>query len=386
MNYLTRHRPASALRGSLAIICSWGILLFANLAAAQGVTADTITLGQSASLTGPSEELGREMKAGAEAYFNAVNDAGGVNGRKIKLLSLDDASMPDRTKANTLKLLNEENVFALFGYTGTHSINPMLQLVEKNKVPFFAPASGDLTTRDPVSRYVFNIRASYNEEIEKIVDQLVRRGLTKIALFYQNDPYGRAGLAALEGALRQRKSNILIFGSADRNSVNVASSAQTISKSGAQAVIVVAGSSTASAFIREMKRLGSGAQFCLLSSVGAKTAAALLGDDGRGVEVSQVVPLPYSDSEPLGREYLKRIGGPGKASFASLEGYIAASVFVEGLKKAGKALTRESFVDALDKLGSVDLRGFRVKFSANNHNGSNLVELTVLGAGGNYKR
>ena len=168
--------------------------------------------------------------------------------------------------------------------------------------------------------------------------------------------------------------------------MNVASSAQTISKSGAQAVIVVAGSSTASAFIKEMKRLGSGAQFCLLSSVGAKTVASLLGDDGRGVEVSQVVPLPYSESEPLGREYLKRIGGPGKASFASLEGYIAASVFVEGLKKAGKGLTRESFVDALDKLGSIDLRGYRVKFSAVNHNGSSLVELTVLGAGGNYKR
>ena len=386
MNYLTRARQAGALRSGLAIVCSAAILLSANLVSAQGVTADTIVLGQSASLSGPLEELGREMKAGAEAYFNAVNDAGGVNGRKIKLLSLDDAGMPDRTKTNTLKLLNEENVFALFGYTGTYSINPMLQMVEKNKVPFFAPASGDLTTRDPVSRYVFNIRASYNEETEKIVDQLVRRGLTKIALFYQNDAYGRAGLAALERALRARKSNILIFGSADRNSVNVASSAQTISKSGAQAVIVVAVASTASAFIREMKRLGSGAQFCLLSSVGAKTVAALLGDDGRGVEVSQVVPLPYSDSEPLGREYLKRIGGPGKASFASIEGYIAASVFVEGLKKAGKSLTRESFVDALDKLGSVDLRGYRVKFSADNHNGSSLVELTVLGTGGNYKR
>ena len=376
-------------RGARSIALSAAIAVaafFAQLTHAQGVTADTITIGQSASLTGPSAELGVEMKAGADAYFSAINEAGGINGRKIKLLSLDDAGAPERTKANTLKLLNEDQVFALFGYTGAYSINPILSLVEKNKVPFFAPASGDLTTREPVSRYVFNIRASYIEETEKIVEQLSRRSLTKVAMFYQNDAYGRAGLAGVERALRARKSNIVIFGSADRNSTNVSSSAQTIAKSGAQAVIISAGADTASAFIKEMKKLGSNAQICLLSSVGAKTLAAQLGDDGRGIEVSQVVPLPYSDSEPLGREYLKRIGGSGKASFASFEGYIAASIFVEAMKKAGKVPSRESFIDALDKLGTVDLRGYRVKFSADNHSGSSLVELTVLGNGGIYKR
>ena len=386
MNCPTHYRPVGKVRRIALIALLSALVVFAGHVIAQGVTADVITIGQSASLTGPSEELGREMKAGADAYFNAINDAGGVNGRKIKLISIDDAGMPERTKANTLKLLNEDNVFALFGYTGTYTINPILPLVEKNKVPFFAPASGDIATREPLSRYVFNIRASYFEETEKIVEQLTRRGLTKIALFYQNDAYGRAGLAGLERALRARKSNILIFGSTDRNSTNVASSARTIAKSGAQAVLISAGANTASAFIKEMKKQGSNAQFCLLSSVGAMTVAAQLGDEGRGVEVSQVVPLPFSDSEPLGREYLKRIGGPTKASFASLEGYIAASVLVEGLKKAGKVPTRESFIAALDKLGSVDLRGYRVKFSADNHNGSSLVELTVLGAGGNYKR
>ena len=386
MNCPTHYRPVGKVRRIALIALLSALVVFAGHVIAQGVTADVITIGQSASLTGPSEELGREMKAGADAYFNAINVAGGVNGRKLKLISIDDAGMPERTKANTLKLLNEDNVFALFGYTGTYTINPILPLVEKNKVPFFAPASGDIATREPLSRYVFNIRASYFEETEKIVEQLTRRGLTKIALFYQNDAYGRAGLAGLERALRARKSNILIFGSTDRNSTNVASSARTIAQSGAQAVLISAGANTASAFIKEMKKQGSNAQFCLLSSVGAMTVAAQLGDEGRGVEVSQVVPLPFSDSEPLGREYLKRIGGPTKASFASLEGYIAASVLVEGLKKAGKVPTRESFIAALDKLGSVDLRGYRVKFSADNHNGSSLVELTVLGAGGNYKR
>lgn len=377
---------AETMRRTSALIICGVLVLLAGSASAQGVNADVVIIGQSASLTGPAEEIGREMKAGADAYFNAVNDAGGVNGRKIKLISLDDAGVPDRTKANTLKLLNEDNVFALFGYTGTHTINPILPLVEKNKVPFIAPASGDMATREPFSRYIYNIRASYSEETEKIVEQLTRRGLTKIALYYQNDAYGRAGLAGLEQALRARKSNILIFGSTDRNSTNVASSAKTISKSGAQAVIISAGAVTAGAFIKEMKKLGSTAQFCLLSSVGAMTLAAQLGNEGRGVEVSQIVPSPFSDSEPLGREYLKRIGGPTKASFASLEGYIAANIFVEGLKKAGKVPTRESFLSALDKLGSVDLRGYRVKYSADNHSGSSFVELTVIGAGGSFKR
>ncbi|MEO8383680.1 MAG: ABC transporter substrate-binding protein [Betaproteobacteria bacterium] len=386
MAYPTRRRLTGVLFYASALVLCASIAVLANRANAQGVTPDTIVLGQSASLTGPAEELGREVKAGAEALFNAVNEGGGVNGRKIKLISLDDAGIPERTKANTLKLLNEDNVFALFGYTGTYAINPMLPLVEKNKVPFFAPASGDAATREPLSRYIYNTRASYSEETEKIVEQLIRRGLTKIAIFYQNDAYGRAGLAGLENALRARKSNILIFGSTDRNSTNVASSAQTIAKSGAQAVIISTGANSAVAFIKEMKKLGSNAQFCLLSSVGALTVAAQLGNEGRGVEISQVVPLPFSDSEPLGREYLKRIGGPTKASFASLEGYIAASIFVEGLKKAGKALTRESFMTAMDKIGTVDLRGFRAKFSADNHNGSSFVELTVVGAGGSFKR
>ncbi len=359
---------------------------FASHVMAQGVTADTITIGQSASLTGPAEEIGREMKAGADAYFNWVNESGGVNGRKIKLVSLDDAGVPERTKANTTKLLTEDNVFALFGYTNTYTINPILAMVEKAKVPFVAPASGDAAGRDPSSRYVFNIRASYIEETEKLVGQLGRRGINKIALFYQNDAYGRAGLAGLERALRERKLNIVIFGSLDRNSTNVASSVQTIIKSGAQAVLISAGAPASVAFIKEMKKQGSNAQFCLLSSTGAKTLAEQLGDDGRGVEVAQVVPLPYSDGEPLGREYLKRIGGTAKAGFASLEGYIGASVLVEGLKKAGKTPTRESFIDALDKIGTIDLKGFRVKYSPTDHSGSNFVELTVLGAGGLYKR
>ena len=351
----------------------------------QGAGTDII-IGQSGALSGPMDEIGKEMKAGAEAYINVVNQAGGISGRKIRLVSLDDGGEPDRAKANTQKLIADDNALALIAYSGEHTIKAALPLVEKAKIPFIAAASGDQTLREPFNRYIFNTRASYFEETEGGIDQYVRRGINKIALFYQNDPYGRAGLAGVEKAMRDRKLSILIFGSVDRNSTNVASAAQSINKSGAQAVVIAAGARTAVAFIREMKKLGSTAQYFVLSSTGAKTLASQLGDEGRGVAVSQVVPLPSSEGELLGRDYVKHIGGVNNTSFASLEGYIGARVLVEGLRKAGKSPTRETLVDALERLGMIDLTGFKVKFAPGNHNGSSLVELTVIGAQGLYRR
>lgn len=356
------------------------------IARAQGVASDSITIGQSGALTGPADEIGTGMKAGAEACFNAVNQAGGIFGRKLRLVSLDDGGEADRAKSNTQKLLGEENVLALIGYSGDHAIKAVLPMIEKASVPFIAPASGEQTLREPVNRYIFSTRASYVDEAEHMIDQLVRRGITRIALFYQNDPYGRGGLAGVDKALRDRKLAVVLFGSVDRHSINVASAAQNIHKSGAQAVIIASGAKPGAAFIREMKKLGSGAQFVVFSNAGARTLATQLGDDGRGVAVSQVVPLPTSEADALGREYLKAIGGVNNASFASLEGYIAAKVLVEGIRKSGKNLSRESLLDALEKTGTLDLGGYRVKFSAINHSGSSLVEPTVIGALGVYRR
>lgn len=380
-------RPTgSFLRIVLALTAASGLVAAPYTRAQVPGTADAIVIGQSAALTGPADEIGKEFKAGAEAWFNTVNQAGGINGRKVKLVSLDDGGEDARAKTNTQKLIAEDNVLALFGYSGDHVIKAVMPLVEKAKVPFFAPASGEQALREPFNRYVFNLRASYMEETDRIVDQYVRRGVTKIALFYQNDPFGRAGLAGVDKAMRDRKLGIVLFGSVDRNSLAVGTAVQNIHKSGAQAVIIATGARTAATFIKEMKKLGSHAQFFVLSGAGAKTLATQLADDGRGIAVSQVVPLATSESEPLGREYVKNVGGLANASFASLEGYIAAKVLTEGIRKAGKNPTREALVDALDKAGTIDLAGFKVRFAPDNHNGSNLVELTVIGAGGIYKR
>lgn len=369
------------LLGALCAALAFGSAL------AQGVSGATISIGQTGALSGPADEIGKEAKAGVEAYFNAVNEAGGIGGRKLRLVSLDDAGDTDKAKANLLKLATEEGgVLALVAVSGDAALRASWGLFEKNKLPLIGSLSGEPSLFETHNRYIINLRASYAQEAERIVDQLAQRKITKIALFYQNDALGRGGLAAVDAALRARKSSIVLFGSVDRNSTNVATAAQNLHKSGAEAVIISAGARPAAAFVREIKKLGSQAQLFALSSVGAKAFAAQAGDDGRGVGVSQVMPLPTAESEALTREYIKHIGGLANVSFASLEAYVAARILVEGIRKSGKVPTRESLIDALDKAGTIELGGYRVKLGPTAHNGSDRVELTVLGAQGLYRR
>lgn len=377
----SRRFAISVIASTIASFC-----IVANpLNAYAQADAETILIGQSVSLTGPYDEIGLGLKAGIEAHFEAVNQAGGINGKKLKLVSLDDASDPARAKANVKKLI-DDNVLALIGLAGSHNINPLIAEISTAKVPLIGPSTGDIGLRTPSNRYIFNTRASYVDEMRKVVGSLIPRGLKKIALFAQNDASGRAGLAGLAEALDKYQLRMHLYGTADRNSVNVTSQAASIAASKPDAVVIVAGGQTAAAFIKEMKRIGSSPKFTVASSAGAGTLSRLLGSDGGGVEVSQIVPLPFSNSEPLGREYLKRIGGEKAASFSSYEGYIAARILVEGMKKAGRVVTRETLVDALDRAGTIDLSGFKVTYSPTNHVGTDFVELTVLGSNGTYKR
>ena len=355
-------------------------------ALAQGVTADTILIGQSAALSGPAEQLGNEMKAGADAYFTVVNQAGGVNGRKIKLISVDDGYEPDKAAANTKKLITEDKVLALFGYVGTPTSNAALPIFTAAKVPFIGAFTGAQSLREPFNRYIFNVRASYFDETEQIVAHLVLQGITKIAVFYQNDAYGKAGLAGVERAMKKRKLEIAETGTVERNTTDVAAAVGKLAKSGTNAVIMISAYKSCAAFIRAMKLAGGLQQFWNVSFVGSKALSSELGDEGMGVQISQVVPFPWSEVNPIVRDYQKNIGGASKYSFTSLEGYIAAKVLVEGLKRAGKNPTRESLVDALAGMGKTDLGGFTVSYSPTNHNGSTFVDLTIISRAGTFKR
>lgn len=352
---------------------------------AQGVTSDTVLIGQSAALSGPAQALGMEMKAGAEAYLEQINKAGGIHGRKIKLISLDDGYEPERAKANTKELIEEKKVFALFGYVGTSASNAALPLFTEAKVPFIGAFTGAQSLREPYNRYIFNVRASYFDETEAIVDHLTRLGVDRIAVFYQNDAYGQAGLTGVERAMAKRNLTIAGKATVERNTTNVTVAVQTLSKLNVQAIVMISAYKSCAAFIREMKRAKSLPLFWNVSFVGSKALASELGDDGQGTHISQVVPFPWNGGIPIVNQYQKAMGSEANYSFTSLEGYLAAKVLVEGIERAGKNLTRESFVDAMQKMGKVNFGGFTVSYTPNNHNGSSFVDLTIISKGGKFK-
>ncbi len=361
-----------------------GIVVAAMALAASaepGVTATTILIGQSAAFTGPASELGSEMRAGALAYFQSINAAGGIYGRKIDLRSLDDGYEPERAAANTRKLL-DDGVFLLFGYVGTPTSNASKPIFTAARVPFVGPFTGAESLRNPLNRYVFNIRASYFDETDKIVGQLVGQTLNRIAVFYQNDDYGKAGLAGVERAMQKRNLKIVATGTVERNTVDVAAAVKAIGNVDPQGVVMISAYTSCAAFIKAMRQAGYNPQFMNVSFVGSKALAHEAGPAGRGVGISQVVPFPWNLSAHVVKEYqqlLEASTGKQNFSFTSLEGFIAAKVLVEGLRRTGQDLTRERFITAMEQLRDYDVGGFTVTFTPTDHSGSKFVELTVIG-------
>jgi branched-chain amino acid transport system substrate-binding protein len=346
-----------------------------------GITATTIVIGQSAAFSGPASELGNEMRAGARAYFQSLNAAGGVNGRKIELRSLDDGYEPDRAAANTKKLI-DDGVFLLFGYVGTPTSNASKPIFTAARVPFVGPFTGAESLRNPLNRYIFNIRASYYDETEKIVALLVGQTLDRIAVFYQNDDYGKAGLAGVERAMQKRGMKIVATGTVERNTTDVAAAVKAIGTVEPQGVVMISAYKSCAAFIKEMRKAGYNPQFMNVSFVGSKALAHEAGPAGRGVGVSQVVPFPWNLSARVVKDYqqlLEASTGKQEFSFTSLEGFISAKVLVEGLRRTGPDLTREKFIAAMEQMRDFDVGGFTVSFTPTDHSGSRFVELTVIG-------
>ncbi len=355
--------------------------------AQDGVSAKRISIGQSAAFRGPASELGTEMRSGALSYFEHVNKQGGVHGRRIELTSVDDGYEPEVAAANTRKLI-QDGVFLLFGYVGTPTSNAAKPIFTEAQVPFVGPFTGAESLRTPVNRLIFNVRASYFAETDKIVEQLVNLGLTKIAVFYQNDAYGQAGLAGVERAVKKRKLGISVTGTVERNTVDVAAAVKAIASTEPQAVVMISAYKSCAAFIREMKKAGSNPQFINVSFVGSRALANELGETGRGVGITQVVPFPWNLGVPVVREYQKifsAFSGKTEYSFTSLEGFIAAKVLVEGLRRTGPTLTRKRFIATMEDF-AYDTGGFAVSYTPNDHSGSHFVELTVITKEGKFLR
>ena len=357
-----------------------------NLARSQ--SGGKIVLGQSAPFTGPAAQLGIQFNRGAHVWFDPLNSQGGVGGRMIELRKLDDGYEPDRCAGNTRKLISED-VFALFGYIGTPTSLAAVPLANKAQVPFIAPFTGAMALRDPFSKYVFHLRASYNDETALIVKQLTTLDLKKVAVFYQNDAYGKAGLDGVILALSALGLKPVAVATVERNSVDVTVSVKALTAAAPDAIVQISAYKSCAAFIRSARKSGYGGIFYNVSFVGTQALADELGKQAAGVVVSQVMPSPYNPARAIAREFadaVKAAGNGVQANFSSMEGYLAAKVFTEGLRRAGsKTPSRDALIAGLESIGDQSFGGFAVRFSPSNHVASHFVELSLLTGDGRVR-
>ena len=347
-----------------------------------------ILLGQSAPLTGPAAQLGIQFQLGAKLAFDRANARGGVNGRMVELHSMDDGYEPARCQANTQALLNEE-VVALFGYIGTPTSLAALPLATAAKTPFIAPFTGAQALRDPFNRHVFHLRASYYDETARIVNQVTGVGMKRVAVFHQNDSYGQAGLDGVTRALKAQQLEAVATATVERNSVDVAAAVEKILPHKPEAIVQVSAYKSCAAFVRAARKAGYAGQFYNVSFVGTQALADELGPDARGVVVSQVMPYPFAPLTALTNEFLGAANSAAtkvQANYSSMEGFTAARVMLEGLRRAGAALTREGLIAAMESIQNFDLGGFFVDFGPRKRVGSSFVDLTILDSSGHVRR
>ena len=344
----------------------------------------TILLGQSLPLSGPSAQIGKKYQAGAQAWFNEVNRQGGINGKTIRLISLDDQYEPELTVKNTEILLAKPNLLALFGYVGTPTTKEILPLIEERKVPLIAPLTGASILRDEKLKMVVNLRASYQMEIDKIVDNLVRNARQKIAIIYQDDAFGKDGLKSTESALKKHGLKPIAIATVQRNSAQIRSALQVLTSSQPNAIIIISTYVSSAALSRELLHRDIKAQIMNVSFVGSRALEQSLPVGlANGIGVSQVVPFPWDRWIPVVADYqrLMRVNNSSaRLGFTSLEGFMAARLITEGIKRVEGPLTRAALIASLKSIKKVDLGGFQLDLSSNERQASNYVELTFFGA------
>lgn len=361
-------------------------MLFGSAAQAQ---TTSLRLGQSLPLSGALAELGTEYRDGMLAYFKALNARGGIHGRRIELVTLDDGYVVERSVENAKKLLDQEDVFAFIGMFGSANYGALMPLINERGIPSLAPYSGSDELRAQKSPTTFWLRASYGDETEKIIDQLTTLGINRIAVFYQDDAFGRSGLAGVEKALAKRNLKTVAVGSFDKTKNDVHEAVRAIGAVDPQGIVMISTYKPTAAFVREMRQAGKQSQFFALSVVGYKALQAELGQSAAGVAIAQVMPYPWNGLTPVAREFLALPADAAPKSgttYTSLEGYIAAKVMAEALRQAGPQPTREKLVAALGGLRNYDTGGFAVDYGKGSHLGSHFVEVTIVGSAGRLMR
>ena len=366
------------------------ILMFGCPALAEdGVTPDSIVFGQAAALGGPAAALGTGMKAGLTAAFEEVNKKGGIHGRKLKLISMDDGYEPEKSIAATKKLIEEDKVFALIGAVGTPTAAATQPIATAAKVPFVGAFTGAGFLRNPKLENVINVRASYDAETEAWVRHLTEDlKIKKIAIFYQDDAFGRAGLSGFKKAMDKRGLQIAAEGTYQRNTVAVKTALLSIKGADPEAVVMVGAYKPCAEFIRLAHKVSFSPVFVNISFVGSAALSKELGPDGKGVVVSQVVPFPSDSSIKVVADYqaaIKAVDAKAEPEFVSLEGYLVGRLAIAALEKAGANPTREGLLKAIKDTGKFDFGGLSMTFGSNDNEGLDQVFMTMIGADGKFK-
>jgi branched-chain amino acid transport system substrate-binding protein len=384
-------KPAIGVRTGALITATLATALFAaTLARAEdGVTADTVVFGQAAVFEGPAAALGTGMRAGIQAAFEEANKHGGVQGRKLRLVTIDDGYEPDKAIVATKKLIEEDKVFALIGPVGTPTSAATQPLATAANVPFIGAFTGASFLRDPKLTNVINIRASYDAETEAWAQHLVEDlKIKKIAIFYQDDSFGRAGLSGFKKAMDKRGLEIAAEGTFERNTVAVKSALLAIKRAEPEAVVMVGPYKPSAEFIKLARKVDFNPVFVNISFVGAVALAKELGADGNGVVVSQVVPFPWDASIKAVADYqaaIKALDAQTQPDFVSLEGYLAGRLAIAAVEKTGKDLTREALIKAIKDTGSFDIGGLNMSYGSDHDAGLGQVFMTVIQPDGSFK-
>lgn len=352
-----------------------------------GVSPDKILFGQAAVFDGPASALGLGMREGLTAAFAEVNAKGGVKNRKLELITRDDGYEPAKSIEATRELI-AVGVFALVGPVGTPTSMAAHPIAKEAGVPFIGPFTGVEALRNPYQPHVVNVRASYFQETEVMVERLTKdRGVSKIAIFYQDDAFGRAGLAGTQRALDKRNMKLVAEGTFERNTVAVKGAVLEIRKAEPEAVIMIGPYKPCAEFIKLCRQVRFDPVFVNISFVGSDALAKELGPAGAGVVVTQVVPFPNDTSIPVVAAYQKAMQAAvpkGSLGFVSLEGYLVGRAVIAALDKISGEPTRQALLQQFTN-GNYDLGGFALAYGPNDNQGSDAVFLTVIGADGKFK-
>jgi branched-chain amino acid transport system substrate-binding protein len=381
MNVIISSVSALALLRRIALIVFVSAFLPFTFTHAAFAQAD-IVIGNSSPLGGPIGPSNKEAIAGAQMVFDQVNKRGGVNGRKISFVVMDDKQDTKISVENSRQLIEKNNALALFMYRTTPVLEAVIPITESARVPMLFPQVGPASAYDEKLNYVFTLRATYQAEAKIAIEQATRLGLTRIAILQADDAFGRDAIKGAEKAMLAAKITPVAIEKFDNKTGEVGNAIDAFVKAQPQAVLLLASAKGAANLIKGAKFKGLNAQYITLSNTSSRAFVEDLGEAGRGVGIMQIVPNPLRGTA-LAADFMKMIGGNAeiKPSHAMFQGYISARALVDALQKSGKNISREKLVSTLESM-NLDYGGFRFKFGSGDHHGSDFVELSIVGKDG----